>query len=313
MNSSQNTIENKDKSNIDNKKPNIDELELLKYKAKEEINTLVDSYKNTLSELDKYKWALRFIFVALLGGSIFGVMKAQDYIDNRIAHRVEKMDRLYFAVSLANTQQWRDSLVEFDVLWEDFKSTSFKPTNQYKSFYYLNLIWVLSNLEEYLPNGSIVGQPQWDRLQEDNDFIREFMTSNQWENSSTVNNNLGLCLLKYDKKDKTINSIKNYFQKSYDVAKTNIEKAANIHGLSVIDIIENKKNHATEKIREAAKLNPAVFNPDIYKTNLEYYFDSTEFKSWNKKANSLGKLNLRQEYASIFDELTKPKTKNSLR
>jgi len=290
---------------IESQKSILRELELSKYKAKEEINTLIESYQKTLSELNTYKWALRVVFAALLGGSIFGVMKLQDYIDNRIANRVEKIDRLYFAVSLANTGQWRDSLVEFDAIWSDFKAPGFKPTEQYKSFYYLNLLWVLASLEEYLPNGLPVGQPQWERVQLDADFIHEFMTSNRWENNDAVNNNLALCTLKYVKSDKALRSIRNYFQRAYDRAEINTRKSGNLHGLAVIDLIENMPDAAAAKMLKMAELDPPRFKAENIKSNLESYFDGAEFKAWNEQAVQAGNLDLRRQYAELIDKLTK--------
>src|SRR5262245_14698731 len=208
-------IKNESDLLIESQKSILRDLELSKYKTREEINTLIESYQKTLSELNTYKWVLRFVFVALLGGSIFGVTKLQGYIDNRIANRVEKIDRLYFAVSLANTGQYRDSLIEFDTLWSDFKAPGFKPTEQYKSFYYIYLLRVLAYQEDFLPNGLPAGQFQWDRLQSDADFIHEFMTSNRWERNDIVYSSLGSCTLRYDKSDKALRLMRNYFQRAH--------------------------------------------------------------------------------------------------
>jgi hypothetical protein len=73
-----------------------------------ECNRVNEQSKGLLREVEIYKWAARVFFTLVLGGSIVGVFKLQDYIDDRITKRTESLERLFNAKSLSDNGQGQD-------------------------------------------------------------------------------------------------------------------------------------------------------------------------------------------------------------
>lgn len=70
----------------------------------------IQKWKDTLREADIYVWAARaffFIVVLALGGSIYGIFKTQDYLDERIAKNTSNLERLFYAKSLSDLVKLR--------------------------------------------------------------------------------------------------------------------------------------------------------------------------------------------------------------
>ena len=65
--------------------------------------------------MNLYKWVLRIAFVLFLGGSIFGILKIQDYVDDRVAKRVEKQDTLYSASAYNAGNNYRYALENLEL------------------------------------------------------------------------------------------------------------------------------------------------------------------------------------------------------
>src|SRR3954447_17543165 len=78
--------------------------------VQEECKAVLEKDKEVLREVAAYKWAARIFFTLVLGGSIVGIFKAQDYIDDRIAKRTENLERLFLAKSLSDGGQAQDAL-----------------------------------------------------------------------------------------------------------------------------------------------------------------------------------------------------------
>jgi hypothetical protein len=80
--------------------------------------------------MNTYKWIIRGLFVLFLGGSILGIYKFQDYLDDRIAGRIAKFDNVYLASVLSTSNQYRTALQEintyFDKISEGDKSSTRK-------------------------------------------------------------------------------------------------------------------------------------------------------------------------------------------
>ena len=186
--------------------------------ALNDLNDTRNEYRDSLAELNVHKRIIRFIFALLIGGTIWGLVKYRDIIDDRIAEHVVKMDRLPSALSLSYNNQWRAALALLDKVKEDFKTTEFKPSQEFKDAFFLTYLWVLGQIEDTEPDGTWLGQDQWRKLNEDPDYIK-FKTLALWlESDQAVNNNLAFCTLKYAKSD-ILQTARNYFQKSTELSR----------------------------------------------------------------------------------------------
>jgi hypothetical protein len=288
-----------------------DTLEALVKEYQEEIrdlNTTKSEYKNALMELNVDKWVIRFIFALVIGGTIWGLLKYQDVIDNRIALHVTKMDRLPTAISLGEIGNWRAALTHLDNIKDDFKKTEFKPTQEFKNAFYPTYLWVLSQVEATEPDGAWVGEDQWRRLNEEPDFIA-FKTSGQWESDEAVINYLAFCTLKYEKQNNVLQIARGYFQRAYSVAKPKQKKAPHLFALAMIDIIENKFPTAIERVKEAEDLNPFSYKRDDLWVYRNSFMNSTEFEIWEQACRKSNAGDFRQKYEEFVAQFAPGNTK----
>ena len=90
--------------------------------------------QNDLHDLKIYKWVIRTLFVVLLGGSIYGFLRFQPFIDDRIAVRFEKSDRLTLAMANAVSDSWKEALLGIDGFYDDVKNGKLTASRDYKDF-----------------------------------------------------------------------------------------------------------------------------------------------------------------------------------
>jgi len=288
-----------------------DTLEALVKEYQRELDDLgktKSEYKNTLIELNVDKWVIRFIFALVIGGTIWGLVKYQDIIDNRIALHVTKMDRLPTAISLGEVGNWRGALTHLDSIKEDFKKTEFKPTQEFKNAFYPTYLWVLGQVEASEPDGTWVGQEQWKKLNEDPDYIA-LKTSGYWDYDEAMNNYWAFCTLKYVKADDVLQTARNYFQRAYNVAEPKQRKGPHLFALAMIDIIENKQPSAIERVKEAEELNPLGYKRDDMWVYRNTFINSTEFKIWEQVCRQVNAGDFKQKYEQFIYQFSKEKTK----
>lgn len=251
-------------------------------KLADQVKALISKQQKTLTELNIYKWVIRVLSVLLLGGSILGLMTYQDYldrrIDSRIAERVIKTDRLGLAVSKAYSGQWRGALQLLDKIWGDPTSSDLDP--DFRSFLFVNYLWVLGQIQDVQPDGSWVGTAEWKRLNEDPHFLAEFITGNTWEHDADVNNSLGFCTLKFSNSNDLLQIARTYFQRAADDATPEQFKAPSIFALAMIDLIEGDAKAAADKMRKAEELYPEDYRISDRVTYRNTFVNSTEFQIW---------------------------------
>jgi hypothetical protein len=243
----------------------LDELVSTYRDALDDIEKTKTAYRNTIVELNAWKWVVRFLFLLLLGGTVWGVAKYQDIIDNRIAQHVFKMDRLPTAISLAESSNWRGALIILNEVKEDFTKTEFKPSKEFKDGFYPNYVWILSQPDlGRETDGSFVGQPQWDELSHDRDYS-DLVTAGTFRYDDGFNTSLAFCMLKFVGKDRNNLSIaRSYFQAALDSAEPG-RKSPRLFNLAMLDLIEEKNDLAREKLKQAEELNPGQFkNSDLW-------------------------------------------------
>jgi len=263
-----------------------------------ELETLVKKYQSTLDELRVYKWTIRFILAILGIGTIWAFWVIPEYVDSRIGDRIAKTDRIALAVSLANASRWRDSLAIMSSQWDDFKLSGFKPSDDYKRFFFFNLLWALAECETIEPDGTWTGEQLWNRLNSDSDYQR-FRTAGDWDHDSDANYQLALCTLKYSKAADSLQTARRYFDKALRLADPLMRRASPLHSLAMIDLIDKQLDVAGEKLREAETIDPAnykISDKIIYKNS---FVNSTEFRLWEQISRKVGA----GEFLSIYDEL----------
>lgn len=282
-------------------------------RLKEDVRTLMTEQQRTLRELNIYKWAIRFLFVIVLGGSILGAAKYLEYmdrrVDRRIAERAIKTDRLTLAVTYGYSNQWRRSLLSLDKILLDPTFSDLDP--DFKSALFINYLWVLGQLDDQQADGSWVGDAEWKRLNSDRDFVSEFITGSAWEHDSDVNSSLGFCTLKYSSEDSLLKTARNYFQKAVEDAEPEQKKAPHLFGLAMIALIEGDQKAAIDKLRKAEELEPSEYRIEdlfIYRNS---FMNRAEFKVWEGVARRVKGENFGGLYEQLLKTASAPRNKSN--
>jgi tetratricopeptide (TPR) repeat protein len=295
----------------------VNDLKLAKYEIKSEADELLGKQKDSLRQLDdsiksinRYKNVLRGLAVFIFGSAIIGIatfstlfLRFQNYLDNRIGLRVQKMDRLALSISLADSGQWGASLGELDKLRSDFKTAGFQPTEEFQSFFLVNYLRVLGQVEGRQPDGFWVGQEQWNRLYSEPDFHREFILSGKWKSNSDVNNSLGFCTLKYVKSPSVLENARQYFLQAYESAEPRARKAPHLFALAMIDLIEKNQASAVNRLKEAEELEPFWYKNSEFLTYKNSFINSTEFQIWEGVARQVNAGEFKQLYEQLVNQL----------
>ena len=156
------------------------QLENAKLKFESESRALLERHDKELRELRAYKWAMRLFFALVLGGSIYSVLKVDDYVDERVALRIAKTDRVALALNQAQVGHWREAISLFDEVRAEMASGKLEAGTDFKRFLYFNALWLLGQAYEQNPDGTWVGQEQYDQLMKDHEFRREIFPTGAW-------------------------------------------------------------------------------------------------------------------------------------
>ena len=265
---------------------------------------MVAKQQQSLHELDLYKWGIRAFLVLVLGGSIWTILKYKDVIDTQIAARMLKSDKLNLAIYLANSGQWRESLAQLDEIWPDIGRSSQHIDPEYRSFFFRNVLWVISQAEETLPDGSWVGEAEWKQLNQNGDFQREFVTTGRWDADEEINNHFAFCILKFDGSSQALRTASSYLQKSLDSAHPAMRKAPHLFALAMVDLIEQRTDDALKKLQEASELDPSNYELSDFNKYRKSFMNSTEFKIWQGVAKRVGSPDFERAYLNLCDRIS---------
>jgi len=200
----------------------------------EHCEKILKQQKDLFAELNIYKWALRTFFVVVLGGSVFGSIKARDYIDDIVASRIQKQDDLYAAAILSTAGDYRRSLELFDRfmiaaagsnststgLFERQNMLSWKGvSSQQQTLVFIYLVTTLAGISDQAPNGDFIGKHYWTALLNDPGFRATFLTSDQFDSNLRFNNNYGLGYLRFAENKKDVETGLGYLKKARDLTK----------------------------------------------------------------------------------------------
>ena len=89
----------------------LSSLKEARMELRTEVAERLAVHQKLVQELEIYKWVIRFLFVILLGGSIYGILSFGSFVDARIADRMKRSDKLSQALSCAQLGQWEPAHV----------------------------------------------------------------------------------------------------------------------------------------------------------------------------------------------------------
>lgn len=170
----------------------MDELtEVAKKLIKDEFDKLARDNSSILLELKFYTWAIRIIFVVVLGGSIWGLLKAQDYVDERIALHTETFDSLYIANLFTQNGDPRTALGYADAFINNVRDNKDvwdlrKLSEPQQNFFFMTILRIVANMSDKDKSSSVdyIVKQHWRRLLSDTLFQSFYINSKKWQDTS---------------------------------------------------------------------------------------------------------------------------------
>ena len=109
------------------------------------VAALTQANEATLGELKFYRWALRAFFVLLFGGSILGVLKLQDYLDDRIQKRSEELSGILYGSLAQSSEDHAAAVDQFAACLEKLENPVFRPAESVRAIYYRRFLFALAD------------------------------------------------------------------------------------------------------------------------------------------------------------------------
>jgi hypothetical protein len=275
------------------------QLENAKLKFEAESKSLFERHEAALRHIKFYKWIAGALFAFILGGSIYSFVKVDEYIDNRIAQRVVKTDRISLMLNKAQFGQWHEALGLVDEIRAEMDSGKLGADLEFKKFIYMNELWLLSQSYEKTANGWI-GQDQYDDLMKNQEFRRELFVKQSFHDDGDLMSMLGMCLLKFGKGPESLAQGKDYLQQSI-LRLQPVQRRAGIHwALAMLDLVEGHQESALQHLKAAEDLHPTDY---LIKDLVPYknsFLRSEEFILWNDLAARTTKTNFSQTYEKFI-------------
>jgi hypothetical protein len=226
---------------------------------KEQVDELLKSQTSTLQELAVYRWALRTFFAAVLGGSIFGVLKFQDFLDSRISARSEHFEDVYFGIAQANSDP-EVARQLFDNALSRFDDSVFKPGTSFRSHYFYNFIFILADTYEQNADRSWTGKSSWDRLNANAFFKRDFAQNwVQWNSNPDLLNAWARCLIKYDDDKEVKAKAHAIYERALTLSQAANSTAADHFSLAMLDLVDKKFEEAAREFQAAEEASPGRY------------------------------------------------------
>jgi len=280
---------------VTEQKQSTHELKEAKSALSEVVTKHIQMQQGVLNELNVHKWGLRFFWVALFSGSLYGLYKFQPYIDERVRVRASPFEsrltedatrsqRLNLALAMANSGDWRDALTSIDEIYKDIKEGKMQADRSHKDIVYGNMVWIMSQLDVMEPSNTWMGQEEWNNLMSDQDFRINFLTAQWLEADDPTNVSLAICTLKFDQGSNAMESAQNYFRRAANHSDPEYKKAPRLFGLAMIDLINNDQDSALAKLRRAGEIDPTNYRASEFAKNFASYKNNTDYRIYNVAA-----------------------------
>lgn len=167
-----------------------------------EVDEKIKEFKSTISIINTYKW-IGGILLTLLGVS--GFWGLNEFIDKKVAERIQLYDNYYFALASINTKNFKDAYITLTRSWKEIKEKKYYLTisNEFEKSYYQNILYLLSELDESQVNYDLQeGSYTWNELKKDEHFLQYKEQFNNNDYYGLVN--YSACEVKYEKPEYSV-------------------------------------------------------------------------------------------------------------
>lgn len=271
---------------------------------KDEFREFMYENQKTLDELDLYKWVIRALFVLLLGGSIVGIYKFQDYLDDRIATRIEKFDDVYLANILSASSENRNALEQignfFDKLSDGSKVAVGAKTQEQgfeqdlsrasdlskaqRDFFFVTLLDAVAYINDMGIDDNYVGKSYWIALIKNRYFQRDFVLAQRWEANQKFNNRMANAYARFAENIDDVRQSKRYFEAALSAATLPLDKAQNCFGLTFISLVLDNLDSAVTFTIEGNRHRANYINSEQIVTSIDYVLYERLWRKFHKSA-----------------------------
>jgi hypothetical protein len=267
-------------------------------------------YRNTLLELNVDKWLFRLLFAAVIGGTIWGLTKFDDVLNNRISTHIESVDKLSLSVALANTGQWANALSTLEQFQQEAASSGYKPDDRAKRFVFTIYLWILSGMDDKAQgNTAWLGATDWEEVIRNKDFIHLITNDPNLKADADLNHNLAYCNLKFGTSLESMAAAEGYENTAMSAETYLDRKAPHDFSLALFALLKHDTQAAKEHLMKAEAEDPSRYLIEDLLKYKDSFLNSAEFSIWDfvAKRDEPGR-DFRTEYEQVLHEMSPPTT-----
>jgi hypothetical protein len=276
------------------------------------VSELSKANEATLKELRLYRWALRAFFVLLFGGSVLGILKLQDYLDDRIQKRWEDLGGIIYGSAAQSAGDPSSAVEQYIPFLEKLETPVLRPSQSIRSIYYYRFIQALADDNEVDAHGDFLAAPAFVALLASKTYGRDLVANQRrWNEDATLLNARARCSVKFESSVEALDGAKELFARASAIADKPSEKAGNEFGLAMMALAAGNAEQARNYFISAMDTSPRTHGikefAGLYKADME-----TEYAIWDRAARIYGKPGIAGRYETLMKALIAERTmKNS--
>jgi tetratricopeptide (TPR) repeat protein len=268
-----------------------------------EFDELSRKAAKTLQELAVYRWALRIFLAVFLGGTIFGVLRFQDYLDDRIQKRTEELSGIVYGSVAQSSFDPRTAIEQYNDFLPKLETAALRPSEPIRSIFYLRFIQALADDVELDPSGEFEVRPAFLALTESRYFKKDFLLNERrWRDDPVYLNSWGRCLVKFGASDNDIGAANRSFERAASVSDRPSAVASNQFAMAMIALARGREDDAKSLFQKAMEASPRSHGVNSFVGDYRSDFEG-EYQVWERCARVLNSPGIADRYARVMRTL----------
>lgn len=268
-----------------------------------QVAALTQANEATLRELKFYRWALRAFFVLLFGGSILGVLKLQDYLDDRIQQRSEELSGIVYGSLAQSSDDPAAAVDQYAAFLEKLENPVFRPSESIRAIYYRRFFFALAEDMQVDANGEFIARPAYVELLASKSYKRDLLANQRrWNKDPLVQNAMARCLVKFESTKEALDEAKARFVYAGNIADRPSDRARNSLALALLYLSAGDTESAGRLFEQSFAFSPRTHGVGYYAGTLTGDLEN-EYPIWGRAARIYGKPGLADRYATVMRSL----------
>jgi hypothetical protein len=256
-----------------------------------------------LRELNMYRWALRAFFVLLFGGSILGVLKLQDYLDDRIQKRSEELSGIIYGSAAQSSGDPSAAVEQYAAFLEKLENPVFRPSETIRSIYYTRFLEALADDSQVDANGDFLVQPAYIALLESKTYRRDLIVNQRkWNNDPIILNAMARCLVKFEPTKEKLHAAMALFGRAASIADRPSDRASNHFAMAMMHLAAGDVVSARRFIEQMGEISPRTHGIKLYGGTLKGDLEN-EYQMWDRAARINGQPGIAERYETVMTSL----------